>query len=180
MSAGGVRELKVLSQPALRDRWVVVDGHAITADQCKLTHDGYHYGNAIVREEVAELLRPERGDASAKHAKPSQQTDAMGHTKQHAKHGKDLTEANKDDGSSHGSSQRPPDQMDAETKELMKHMRHVKRMTEPNKDGGFSQRAPDEEDMDILKQMQKELDGAQAALVTMATGLNITNEELGD
>ena len=170
------RELKVLSQPALRDRWVVVDGHAITADQCKLTHDGYHYGNAIVREEVAELLRPERGDASAKHAKPSQQTDAMGHTKQHAKHGKDLTEANKDD----GAAQHPPDQMDAETKELMKHMRHVKRMTEPNKDGGFSQRPPDKEDMDILKQMQKELDGAQAALVTMATGLNITNEELGD
>ena len=92
------------------------------------------------------------------------------------KHGKDLTEANKDD----GSSQRPPDQMDEETKELMKHMKHVKRMTEPNKDGGFSQRPPDKEDMGILKQMQKELDGAQAALVTMATGLNITNEELGD
>ena len=170
------RELKVLSQPALRDRWVVVDGHAITADQCGLTRDGYHYGNAIVREEVAELLRPERGDTSAKHARPSQQMDAMGHTKQHAKHVKGLTEANKDD----GSSQRAPDHVDAETKELTKHMNHVKRMTEPNKDGGFSQRPPDKEDMDILKQMQKELDGAQAALVTMATGLNITNEELGD
>ena len=102
--------------------------------------------------------------------------DAMGHTKQHAKHVKGLTEANKDD----GSSQRPPDHVDAETKELTKHMSHVKRMTEPNKDGGFSQRPPDKEDMDILKQMQKELDGAQAALVAMATGLNITNEDQGD
>ena len=138
------RELKVLSQPALRDRWVVVDGHAITSGQCDLTHDGYHYGNAIVREECAELLRPMGEDTSAKHAKRSQQTDAMGHTKQHAKH-----------------------------------MNHVKRLTQPDKDGAYSQRTPDHVDVDLLRQMQKELDGAEADLVAMAAGLKPTTQEVG-
>ena len=139
------RELKVLNQPALRDRWVVVDGHAITSDQCDLTHDGYHYGNAIVREECAELLRPVGEDTSAKHAKHakrSQQTDAMGHTKQHAKH-----------------------------------MNHVKRLTQPDKNGAYSQRTPDHVDVDLLRQMQKELDGAETDLVAMSAGLNPTNQE---
>ena len=137
------RELKVLSQPALRDRWVVVDGHAITSDQCDLTHDGYHYGNAIVREECAELLRPVGEDTPAKQAKRSQPTDEMGHTKQHAKH-----------------------------------MTHVKRLTQPNKNGKYAQRTPDHVDVDLLKQMQKELDSAQAELVTMSAGLKPTNQEL--
>ena len=137
------RELKVLSQPALRDRWVVVDGHAITSDQCDLTHDGYHYGNAIVREECAELLRPVGENTPAKQAKRSQPTDEMGHTKQHAKH-----------------------------------MTHVKRLTQPNKNGKYAQRTPDHVDVDLLKQMQKELDGAQAELVTMSAGLKPTNQEL--
>ena len=142
------RELKVLSQPALRDRWVVVDGHAITSDQCDLTHDGYHYGNAIVREECAELLRPVGQDTSAKHAKRSQQTDAMGHTKQHAKHMnhvkrfvKRLTQPDKDG----AHSQRTPDHVDVDL---------------------------------LRRQMQTELDGADTDLVAMSAGLNPTNQEL--
>ena len=142
------RELKVLSQPALRDRWVVVDGHAITSGQCDLTHDGYHYGNAIVREECAELLRPVGQDTSAKHAKRSQQTDAMGHTKQHAKHMnhvkrfvKRLTQPDKDG----AHSQRTPDHVDVDL---------------------------------LRRQMQTELDGADTDLVAMSAGLNPTNQEL--
>ena len=142
------RELKVLSQPALRGRWVVVDGHAITSGQCDLTHDGYHYGNAIVREECAELLRPVGQDTSAKHAKRSQQTDTMGHTKQHAKHMnhvkrfvKRLTQPDKDG----AHSQRTPDHVDVDL---------------------------------LRRQMQTELDGADTDLVAMSAGLNPTNQEL--
>jgi hypothetical protein len=97
-----------------------------------------------VREECAELLRPMGEDTSAKHAKRSQQTDAMGHTKQHAKH-----------------------------------MNHVKRLTQPDKDGAYSQRTPDHVDVDLLRQMQKELDGAEADLVAMAAGLKPTTQEVG-
>jgi hypothetical protein len=50
------RERAVLSNPHLRDSWTLVDGHAITKGRCNQTHDGYHYGNAVVLDELKHAL----------------------------------------------------------------------------------------------------------------------------